>query len=358
MFLIMSICALIHACKSSRLHIFVWFTTFFVGTANDVIFMALPTVDNFWQAQSTIMLTPRLPLYIPCVYNAFMYWPVVAAWRRELPLLAEASLAGLLAGVFYFPYDLTGATFLWWTWHDTYAGIRYRLLSVPFGSTTWTITFVFCFAALLRLTTNREHYLRYPKMALSFGVCCLLTTACMMLQMGLFQFVGRESLPSPTVLLSCVGVYLAILKFGWLSGNLLKSRNSDDFAKFVIILYFSTLILIGLWGNPGQHVSTGLHQPLGKCRVEQFDIITQTKQYEFLCVDNFDETYDFHCVKPPTFEGKPVDWYTVCGKEHKNFPVWIATLVSVCVLAQSSFSYLFKSTNRPKIMAISSNRND
>jgi hypothetical protein len=44
--------------------------TFLVGTANDVIFMALPFVDNFWQSQATIMITPRLPLYIPCVYNA------------------------------------------------------------------------------------------------------------------------------------------------------------------------------------------------------------------------------------------------------------------------------------------------
>ena len=38
-----------------------------------------PQVDSFWQAQAVLMLTPRMPLYIPCVYNAFLYWSNVAA---------------------------------------------------------------------------------------------------------------------------------------------------------------------------------------------------------------------------------------------------------------------------------------
>ena len=79
--------------------------TFIVGTVNDYIFMILPVVDNFWQAsplgvckececvsfswgkgvfqaQAVLMLTPRMPLYIPCVYNAFMYWPT-APWTFD-----------------------------------------------------------------------------------------------------------------------------------------------------------------------------------------------------------------------------------------------------------------------------------
>ena len=63
------------------------------GTANDMIFMALPLVDNFWQAQAMIMLTPRLPLYIPCVYVGFMYLSTVAVWRLDLPPLARAAWA-------------------------------------------------------------------------------------------------------------------------------------------------------------------------------------------------------------------------------------------------------------------------
>ena len=54
------------------------------------------------------MLTPRMPLYIPCVYNVFMYTATVAAWRLGLPALAEAALAGLLGELIYAPYDIVG----------------------------------------------------------------------------------------------------------------------------------------------------------------------------------------------------------------------------------------------------------
>ena len=83
-----------------------WVLTFVAGTANDYIFMLMPMVDNFWQAQAVLMLTPRMPLYIPCVYNAFMYWSCVAAWRvcrgasnttvANVSRLGEACFAALL----------------------------------------------------------------------------------------------------------------------------------------------------------------------------------------------------------------------------------------------------------------------
>lgn len=64
---------------------------------------------------------------------SFMYWPVVASWRTEFTVFGKAALAGLLGGLTYGPYDMVGVKFLWWTWHDTYAGLRYRLLDVPVG---------------------------------------------------------------------------------------------------------------------------------------------------------------------------------------------------------------------------------
>ena len=54
------------------------------------------------------MLTPRMPLYIPCVYNVFMYSSTVAAWRLGLPAYASAALAGLMGELIYAPYDITG----------------------------------------------------------------------------------------------------------------------------------------------------------------------------------------------------------------------------------------------------------
>src|SRR5687767_4991031 len=97
--------ALVHARRNGRRHLLAWFAALLAGTANDIIFMALPLVDNFWQAQATIMLTPRLPLYIRCVYVSFMYYPTVACWRLGLAPLASATASGLAAILFYAPYD-------------------------------------------------------------------------------------------------------------------------------------------------------------------------------------------------------------------------------------------------------------
>ena len=41
--------ALIHASRRGRDHLLVWIAALTAGTANDIIFMALPLVDNFWQ---------------------------------------------------------------------------------------------------------------------------------------------------------------------------------------------------------------------------------------------------------------------------------------------------------------------
>ncbi len=140
---------LAHAIRSGPVHRLVWLAALVAGTANDLIFMALPLVDNFWHGQATLMLTPRLPLYIPALYVLFMYFPTVAVARVGLPRWPTAALAALLAVATYAPFDIVGAKFLWWTWHDTDLPIRERLFGVPTSSTLWVLTFSGAFAWLV-----------------------------------------------------------------------------------------------------------------------------------------------------------------------------------------------------------------
>ena len=49
-FIALAALALVHARTSGRDHLLVWVGALIAGTANDMIFMALPLVDNFWQA--------------------------------------------------------------------------------------------------------------------------------------------------------------------------------------------------------------------------------------------------------------------------------------------------------------------
>ena len=74
-FLLQAVIGFIHATRTGR--IWLWAASVLCGTANDIFFMFLPVGGEFWQAQATIMLTPRLPLYIVALYCNLMYVPTV-----------------------------------------------------------------------------------------------------------------------------------------------------------------------------------------------------------------------------------------------------------------------------------------
>lgn len=62
-----------------QLHRLLWCSSVLCGLANELLFAWLPTPDNCWHAQATIMLTPRFPLYLlgacePC--NRFLLLPL------------------------------------------------------------------------------------------------------------------------------------------------------------------------------------------------------------------------------------------------------------------------------------------
>jgi len=135
--------ALYHAIHTDRKKS--WLAAVSCGTANDIFFMFMPFCDNFWQAQASVMITPRLPLYIVEMYACVMYFPAVASslFSRSMAMspVAQACLTGLLAHLFYGVYDDNGPRYLWWTWHDGDPAISPRLANAPIGSSMWILTF-------------------------------------------------------------------------------------------------------------------------------------------------------------------------------------------------------------------------
>ena len=114
------------------------------GTASDVFFMFMPKFcDNFWQAQVTIMLTPRLLTYCEYVRGADILFThgITQIWFLIAYCRSNDDRA---AGSYFTPYDLNGARFLWWTWHDTDAAI-YERLGGAIGSTMWILTYTCVF---------------------------------------------------------------------------------------------------------------------------------------------------------------------------------------------------------------------
>ncbi|MEM9697111.1 MAG: hypothetical protein AAGA56_31550, partial [Myxococcota bacterium] len=330
LFIACALLAFVHAARQSgasrRRHLFVWFGALLAGTGNDTIFMALPLVDNFWQAQATVMLTSRMPLYIPCVYVWFMYVPTVAGWRfaarfGRLPWWGSAPLAGLAAIIVYAPYDIVGAKFLWWTWHDTDSPIGHRLLGAPIGSTMWVITFVAAFSAIVGWAVREE--LTPRRIAKTLPVVALASTPVMVLQVTVLQSFD-EGVPGPRGLVFVVALYTALIVAGfrrrqasrWPASGLARPLWA------VVAVYFVSLTLIEAAFDPATHRSLSVHQTVGPCYVEATDITGLTR-FAYLCPADFDEDFSFSCAAPPPDGAR---WYTVCGRPHRSYGLWLAAV--------------------------------
>lgn len=343
LFIALAALALWHAWRNGRSHVFVWVGAIIAGTANDVIFMALPLVDNFWQAQATIMLTPRLPLYIPCVYVCFMYLPTVAVWRFGLNRWSGAALTGLAAILFYAPYDIIGAKYLWWTWHDTDAPIAARILGAPIGSTVWVITFAATFAWLIRWTVDKDPDVSGKSFALGLLKVALLSSFLMVLQMTILQQLDG-GVPGIFTLIGVVVIYLGLTIWGARKARP-RGWSHDRVLAGAIGVYFATLLVITATFNPETHRAESLHQTYGECHVEATDI-TGAVRYKYVCAEDYDEDYTFDCMDTLPAEGD--EWYTVCGRAHTSRATWLAGVGALGAVGMGLFGFLLVPARRRK----------
>jgi len=363
---------LLHAIKQGRCHVMIWIASIVAGTANDAFFMALPIVDNFWQAQACIMLTPRMPLYIPCVYVVFMYTSAVGAWRVgngsnglrawSVGALGTAALAGLMGELIYSPYDITGAKFLWWTWHDTDAPIRDRLFGAPVGSSCWVFTFSASFQWLLHSTLPVD--VRHGggaepsvgRMLRCITLTGLLSTPIMMIQMSFFQLISGDLQGLPTAKGTMIAVITTYILLVFVNNVLLRddgrNKDSKDILQprcktmdkvigMAMVLYFVYLLLNMVYGVPEDHVSTGVHQTVGPCDVMDKDISGHERQV-YLCRESYNEDFSFDCgVSQNLTEGIQREWYTVCGREHSDYQSFVGIIAALASVAIPTYSYSY-----------------
>ena len=337
LFITSALVALFHAKARGRDHLLIWCAALIAGTANDFIFMALPLVDNFWQAQGTIMLTPRMPLYIPCVYLSFMYWPTISARHLHLPRWSGAALAGLAAALFYAPYDIIGAKFLWWTWHDTDKPIAFRLLGAPSSSTLWVLTFTGSFAWLIDHTLRGRQTLDRNAFARGFLKVAGLSTALMMVQMTLLQQLDGGT-PGPIAVTVAFALYAALALPPLFRKPDAHHHPADSLARRMLALYLPALLAIGLLFTPETHRSTGLHQPIGLCHQLSTDITGLTR-FEYLCPTDFDEPF---ALTDEAARQSAATWYTIVGTPHESPTIWRLGLASITALAALLFARIWR----------------
>jgi hypothetical protein len=333
-FIALALTALVHAIRCGREHFMIWLAALVAGTANDFIFMALPLVDNFWQAEGLIMVHPRMPLYIPCVYICFMYIPTVALRRTGLSRWRLAAATGLAAALFYAPYDIVGAKYLWWVWHDTDQPIAARLLGAPCSSSLWVLTFVGSFSWLVDQTLRGRDAISNARFAGGLAKVAGLTTLMMMIQMTALQQIDGGC-PGYGALAGGVIIYLVCT----FSKGVPKAGTSQQLDRVLaagVVIYALSLVTVGALFDPAAAVSEGLHQEVGECGVEQTDI-TGFSRFQFLCLEDFDEEFTFDCTEEPE---QGATWYTVCGTPHASFGKWMGGMTALCLAVASLFGFL------------------
>ena len=329
-----AVIAFIHAKRCGPGHLLIALAALIAGTCNDLIFMALPMVDTFWQGQASIMLTVRVPLYIPCIYVVFMYWPTVAARRLGLGRWQTAAITGLLACIFYAPYDIVGAKFLWWTWHDTDATIAARLFGVPVSSSLWVLTFSGAFALLVDIALRNREITRgvfLKGVALVAG----LPTITMLAQMTVLQSLEGGT-PGYVSFALGVAIYAAVALFVRTPGSV-GALGVDWLGRCAATAYLVMLMVNIVVFAPETHVSTGVHQVPGACDAENTDITGVTRK-TFLCLSEFDEDFTFECTTPPA---QGAEWYTICGKAHQNYAAHVAAVTAFSLFGILVFVMLF-----------------
>ncbi len=326
--------AFVHARRSGRANLLICLAALITGTGSDLIFMALPLVDNFWHAQASIMLTARLPLYIPCIYVVFMYWPLVAVRRLGLGRWSTAALTALVACMFYAPYDIVGAKFLWWTWHDSDASIATRLVGAPVSSSLWVLTFVGSFALLLD-TVLRNRELTRNRFLIGLALVACAATPMMMLQMAVLQTIDGGT---PGYLAFALGLaaYGTVASLGYRPVN--RAKLPVDWLGIGVTTVYLLMLTVNMtFFTPETHVSTGLHQLPGPCDVEESDILGG-KRNKFLCIDDYEEDFTFACTTPPADGTR---WFTVCGKAHANYAAYATTVGGLSLAGIVVFSTFF-----------------
>ena len=338
LFVALALLAGLHAWRSGAETRFIWVGALLAGTANDLIFMALPLVDNFWHAQGLVMLTPRLPLYIPCVYICFLYLPTVAARRWGLSRWRTVGLTGLAAVLFYAPFDIVGPPFLWWTWHDTDATLGARILGAPCSSTLWVLTFSGAFAGLVDWALRGVETVDRRMAVVGMGRLLALCTLLMMVQMTALQQVDGGS-PGFGALAVGLVIYGLLAVRG---ARPVVPAASRSWLAWVVPAYFAVLLGLGVAGTPETHRSAGVHQPLGACEVTWVDITGLSRQ-RYLCVTDYEEPFSLSCPDRP---GQDDTWYTVCGVADPERTAWVGGLTTVAALGALVFGLLFGSRRR------------
>ncbi|XP_074649253.1 uncharacterized protein LOC141904554 [Tubulanus polymorphus] len=335
-----------HAWRHGGRFLYLWFATIMHGLTVESISYFVPDIDNFWHAQSMVMLLgKRLPLHIMIFYPCFIYTASVAVSKMHLKKWAEPFAVGLFVVLLDVPFDIMGIKLLWWTWHDTDPNIADRHYWVPWTSYYFHASFACAFTILFHgtrsLLTKTEKYgiASFPVEAL-----CNIITGLFAMPFGVLQFLPiyhplHDNLKIHTEVCSLLilGFYVVVTWMGDRHPSSGARTNKGDWIDeigLIVFLHYSLYVLLVVFSKPETIKATGLHEPIGPCNEVSpvqtaFGQILSKKTY--LCASNYDEAYfDFKCLTTPPKDG--ASWYTICGNAFPNYTEYVVVVTAFSCL--------------------------
>jgi hypothetical protein len=75
----------------------------------------------------------------------------------------------------------------------------------------------------------------------------------------------------------------------------------------------------------------GFRQEYGPCGVADADLSGYART-KFVCSAELDEDFHLGCVNQ-TLPPEHPSWYTICGKAHSHYPLYLGTVVALCTTA-------------------------
>ncbi|BFZ02600.1 hypothetical protein BsWGS_05639 [Bradybaena similaris] len=336
-----------HAFRCGGRFPWLWIATICHGLTVESLSYWLPDIDNFWHAQSMVMLFgQRLPLHILFVYPAFIYVACVAVSHMHLRWWAEPFAVGITVVLIDIPFDIMGVKLLWWTWHDDDPNIFDRHYWVPWTSYYFHASFASSFTAIffgLRSLLCRPG-LKYQSPGFFCELPILIITGLFSMPLGVLQFA-----PVYHPLHDSLGIHSEVSVVLFLTAYALIVWSADripyDSARLsrsgilspvvlAVILHYSFYVYLVFLAKPQEIISIGYHQPIGNCDAP-VDVKTPFGQVlrknRYLCKDSYYEDYfDFKCLSNPPKD--KAEWYAICGTSYENLWEYRIVVCAFCAL--------------------------
>ena len=263
----------------------------------------------------------------------------------ERPAPFAGALTGLAASLFYAPYDIVGAKFLWWTWHDSDPRIANRILGAPIGGTMWVLTFTAAFAWLVGRVVDRDPAVSNATFAKGIALVCGLSTLLMIVEMTPLQVLDG-GMPGIRGLVAVVAL------FAWIAWRGLRRAPPARDCTQRVARRRTACCSSRRSRTSRRSWSSWRRSIRGPTRARAFTrptarvtsprptspgrVATST-----FCAEDFDEDFGFDCTPGVPADG--AQWYTVCGRPYTSFARWLLGVSVLGIAGTLLYGYLLGS---------------